>query len=305
MATNEKDEIHDLKERVDCRTVLEAAGFTFYPEESSRHVWKYSRKHGVQGHQIVIVNHHGKGWFSPLEVGKRGDVFSLVQYLNPGLNFGQVRIELRPLAGIAPRLPAGERESSEQPVQDLLLRWNVRSKPVPGSAAWKYLATARKVPEDVIERAVSLGILAEGPYGTMWAAHLNKGIVGGWEMRGEKMKSAFCRGGTKSLLQFSWGDTARCTRLAVTEAAIDAFSLAALEGRRVDTIYASTGGGMAPHTIQALQGLCMGLNVVVATDANAPGDRYANMIQPWCRKNYERLRPVGYDDWNDCLRAER
>lgn len=305
MTGKDADEIRDLKERVDCRSVLERAGFTFYADESSRHVWKYSRKHGVYGHQIIIVTHHGKGWFSPLDVETKGDIFTLVQFLNPGMNFGQVRVELRPLAGIVPQLPAGNRSSASSQVPDLQLRWNAKRVPRQGSATWKYLAEVRQIPGSVIERAASLGILAEGPYGSMWAAHMSKGIICGWEMRGERMKSAFCLGGTKSLMRFSWGDPEQCSRVAITEAAIDAFSLAALEGERRDTLYVSTGGGMAPQTREAIQEQCASYNIVVATDNNEPGDRYAAMIAPWCGGRYERLRPEGGIDWNDSLKERR
>jgi hypothetical protein len=43
----------------------------------------------------VIVNHDGRGWWDPLSSTK-GDIFDLVQFLDPSLNFGQVRKRLRP-----------------------------------------------------------------------------------------------------------------------------------------------------------------------------------------------------------------
>ena len=41
---------------------------------------------------------------------------------------------------------------------------------------------------------------------------------------------------------------ARSEQICVTEAAIDAMSLAAIEGLRPDTLYVSTGGGWSPAT---------------------------------------------------------
>ena len=54
---------------------------------------------------IVIVNHDGRGWWDPLSEAK-GDIFSLVQHLEPGLNFAKARHMLRGLVGgIAPTFP--------------------------------------------------------------------------------------------------------------------------------------------------------------------------------------------------------
>jgi hypothetical protein len=62
---------------------------------------KYRRGEG----EILIINHDGRGWWHPTSQAK-GDVFDLVQHFNPGLNFGQMRQELRHLVGIAPSFPA-------------------------------------------------------------------------------------------------------------------------------------------------------------------------------------------------------
>ncbi|MEY9625453.1 hypothetical protein ABIA27_000488 [Sinorhizobium fredii] len=70
----------------------------------------------------------------------------------------------------------------------------------------------------------------------MWAAHTdNAGAVTGWEARGPEYRG-FASGGTKGLFRLG-PDTA--LRLAVTEAAIDAMSLAAIEGLRDGTVYLS------------------------------------------------------------------
>jgi hypothetical protein len=51
----------------------------------------------------LAFNHEGRGWWDPQSTAK-GDVFDLVQHLNPGLNFRQVRQVLRRFVGVAPRL---------------------------------------------------------------------------------------------------------------------------------------------------------------------------------------------------------
>jgi hypothetical protein len=103
-------------------------------------------------------------------------------------------------------------------------------------------------------------------------------------------------------------------RLVLTEAAIDALSLAAIESFRGDTLYAATGGGMGPGTIAALEVLLVDIAMLPdalncgATDANVPGDRFADRHQSLARKfgvPFARLRPpIAGGDWNEVLRAQ-
>ncbi|MFX8942039.1 toprim domain-containing protein, partial [Acinetobacter baumannii] len=67
----------------------------------------------------------------------------------------------------------------------------------------------------------------------------------------------------------------------MTEAAVDAMSLAALEKLRDDTLYVSTGGGWAPATEDAIRALAGRANVllVAATDNNRQGEVYAGRIR--------------------------
>ena len=79
----------------------------------------------------------------------------------------------------------------------------------------------------------------------MWAAHSDSvGVITGWEERGPSWRG-FATGGAKELFRLGASD---CLRICVTEAAVDAMSLAALEELRDDTLYVSTGGGWAPAT---------------------------------------------------------
>src|ERR1700677_1366106 len=81
-----------------------------------------------------------------------------------------------------------------------------------------------------------------------------------------------------------------------------------------DTLYAATGGGMGPGTIAALEGLLVDVAMFPdalfcsATDANGPGDRFADRHQSLARKfgvPFVRLRPpTEGGDWNEVLRAQ-
>jgi hypothetical protein len=82
-------------------------------------------------------------------------------------------------------------------------------------------------------------------------------------------------GGVKSLFRLPLRGSP-LPRLVVTEAAIDALSLAAIENHRGDTVYAATGGGMGPGTIAAIETLLVDIARLPdalfcsATDANGP-----------------------------------
>jgi hypothetical protein len=100
-------------------------------------------------------------------------------------------------------------------------------------------------------------------------------------------------------------------RFALTEAPIDALSLAALEGIRPDTAYAATGGGMGPATEAAIETVLAaiaplpGAHLVSGTDANLAGDRFAArhaQMAAAARVAFERLRPPEGTDWNDVLK---
>ena len=84
-------ELEQMRAGVSCAVLLERAGYELDKAESTRKCLKYRRGAG----EVVIVNHAGRGWWDPMRPGTdrrgRGDVFTLAQHLDSGLNFGQVR----------------------------------------------------------------------------------------------------------------------------------------------------------------------------------------------------------------------
>jgi hypothetical protein len=138
----------------------------------------------------------------------------------------------------------------------------------------------------------------------MWAAHRDgEGSVIGWEERGPEWRG-FSTGGAKVLFRFG---PFNALRLCVTEAAIDAMSLAALERGRSDTLYLSTGGGWSPAADAAICALAGrdGALLVAATDNNTQGDKYADRLERDAAEigcAFARIRP-GTVDWNADLKA--
>jgi hypothetical protein len=106
----------------------------------------------------------------------------------------------------------------------------------------------------VLEVAQRADILREGPYGSAWFAHRDDAnAVTHVEIRGPGFKGSL-RGGTKSLFRLP-GAVSRRSRLVITEAPIDALSIAAIEGICAETLYAAAGAGMGPGRVQAIERL--------------------------------------------------
>lgn len=297
----EKQDIEDLRERVPCAAVLDSAGWAVDLKESTRRAVKYRR-----GDAIIIVIHDGKGWFDPLSDAK-GDVYSLAAFLDK-VGFAQALEHVRGLVGFVPQEPAWMRPARRRdPLGAIPERWRARKTPWPGSATWRYLTGRRSIPSWIIMAATQQGVLREGPQGSMWAAHSDAaGEVTGWEERGPDWRG-FATGGIKHLFRFGSGDA---RRIYVTEAAVDAMSLAAIEGSNVEpALFVSTGGGWSPVTDAAIANLAArpGTLLVAATDANRQGDVFADRIREVAVKAgcaFERRTPP-IDDWNESLKGMR
>jgi hypothetical protein len=294
----EKKELEHLRDRVPCAVVLEQAAFAVDVKESTRRAVKYRR-----GAEIIIVIHEGRGWFDPLSDAK-GDVFSLVEHLD-GISFVESLGKVATLVGFVASEPVWTRTFRDPAPSDAIPdRWAKRRKPWRGSMTWRYLRDERCLLETIIRTAIRDNLLREGPRGSMWAAHTDdEGAITGWEERGPDWRG-FSTGGSK--VAFRLGAT-NALRLCVTEAAIDAMSLAAFEGLREGSLYLSTGGGWSPTTEAALRRLVKrpGALLVAATDANSQGEAFASRVRDIADEagcDWLRLRPPA-EDWNDALRA--
>ena len=291
----DRKEIEELRDRVACEAVLETSGFAIDVKESTRRAQKFRR-----GAEIIIVTHDGRGWFDPLSDAK-GDVFSLVAILDH-VGFAEAASRVAALSGFCPARPVWKRVTRASPRASVLSRWEQRKHPEPGSEVWRYLCWTRALPVSVVRQAAQQGVLREGPSGSMWAAHTDdSGALSGWEERGPAWRG-FASGGTKTLFRLGPADA---KRLCITEAAIDAMSLAAIEGVREGTLYVSTGGGWSPTTEAALRSLISrsATQVVGATDANPQGEIFADHLRGLSEamsSDWLRLRPPA-DDWNEVL----
>ena len=295
----ERNEVDELRDRVPCAAVLERAGFGIDGKESTRRAVKHRR-----GDDIIIVIHEGKGWFDPLSDAK-GDVFSLIQHIDD-VDFVEALGLAAKLVGFMPREPVWRRPARDPDLEPSVReRWRDRRKPWRGSATWRYLRGERLLPEAVLRVAIAADCLREGPYGSMWAAHVDdRGSVTGWEERGPDWRG-FSTGGTKILFRLG---LIGAVRFCVTEAAIDAMSLAAFEGIREGTLYLSTGGGWSPATEAAVRVLAKrpDVQLVAATDNNAQGEIFAGRLREIAEASscdWLRHKPPA-EDWNEAWKAK-
>ena len=291
-----RQDLENLKQKVACATLLGSAGFAVDAKESTRRAVKWRR-----GGEIIIVTHEGRGWFDPLSDAK-GDVFTLATHLDGG-DFTDALTTVADLVGhdgtTANWTPPSPVRGAQQAIS---ARWTTRRAPGRGSPAWTYLAQQRFLPQTILKAAVEQNCLREGPHGSVWSAHTDEaGIVTGWEERGPEWRG-FATGGSKVLFRLGWQDA---VRHCVVEAAIDAMSLAAIEGLREGTAYLSTGGGWSPRTDAALRALCSRPEalLVAATDANVQGDIFGQRLRQLANDvgcGWQRLCPPR-DDWNAVL----
>ncbi|WP_084572959.1 DUF3991 and TOPRIM domain-containing protein [Methylocapsa aurea] len=309
--TKHDPEIEKLREEVNCAALLERLPPPWRLDwpESTKNCLKCRRGAG----EIIIVNHEGRGWWDPGSEAK-GDVFDLVQHFDPSLNFGQARKLLREFIGLRPTFAEDNhpRRKTAQ-TSPIAARWRRRPRLRRGSPAWRYLNLDRRLPARMLEAAIGADVVREGPYASAWFAHRDDaGSVTHVEIRGPGYKGSLT-GGAKTLFRFT-GASPPFSRLVVTEAPIDAMSLAAFENFSPGTLYAATGGGMGPATIGAIERLLAGMAGMAnsaffsATDANPAGDRYAAQHKAIAAKAgvaFSRLRPpIESGDWNDVLKQQ-
>ena len=298
----ERKDLEELRDKVPCGAILETSGWKLDAKESSKRAVKYRRGDG----EIVVVTHSGKGWFDPMSDAK-GDVFGLSEYLC-GFGFVEALERVGELVGFVASQPVWEKPFRQRNISSVTTRWNARLHVKLGSATWRYLNEVRCIPRDILNRAIAHDCIREGPFRSLWAAHKDRaGLVTGWEERGPQWRG-FATGGSKRLFQFG---TEAAQRLCVTEAAIDALSLAAVEDAQSanssETLYVSTGGGWSPNTDALLRDHARtpGLHLIASTDRNRQGEIYAERLHliaqdAGCR--FSRLLPE-HEDWNEDLKA--
>ena len=308
---------------IDLNQLAEDAGYRRDPLESSPGSAKYRRNDAV-----LIVQQddrgHGTGYFKPGDASA-GSALDFAQNEMGAKTLGHARKVLRPYAGVE----TGEREQASQPDThrgqtesphpqaaqqkptaraDIEQQWHGLQNPEPTP-----FTRQRGITRESLDRYS--GQLGINQLGTLAAAHRrapSSDQVIGYELKSQTFEG-FSKGGAKGAAFF--GDAHRATRMVITESAIDALSEAEREGRRDDTLYASTGGAFGKSTQDVLAAAATEIDarteepeVVLAFDNDKQGHDYDQQARQLLDNGHRHIvdaMPQPGQDPNDRLRAEQ
>ena len=188
-------EIEELRDKVHRAVVLERTPppWQLDRKESTKLSLKYRRGKG----EILIVSHGGKGWWDPTSDAK-GDVFGLVERLEPGINFGHVRKRLREFAGVSPSFPIAEEQgaakSSNRSVAERWGRTKARAESARRPRAIS-LGSASFPPTSSTHGLRDRHAAARSHHGSAWFAHFDSaGSVTHVDIRGPDYKGSLTGG---------------------------------------------------------------------------------------------------------------
>ena len=190
-------------------------------------------------------------------------------------------------------------------------RWGRLPAVQQGSPVWRYLTEARALPDEIVRSAIRQDVLREAWGGTACFSHRDQGgILTSFEMRGPDFRG--CPADSiKTLFRFGAEGTV-IRRLVVTEAAIDALSVASLDLSREGTLYFSTAGGVGPEGIAALRALLAATasgQLLIAVDRGTGGERMTATLSALAEAaGVVHVRALPFDgrkDWNAVLQGRR
>ncbi len=125
----------------------------------------------------LAIHAVGRGWWDATGSAK-GDVFSLVKHLQPGLNFGEVRMALRRCVGIQPTSAATlPGQSGPDMAAASAQRWATRPELTPGSRTWRYLRGQRSLPPTALHRVASRDAAQAGVCDSAWLSYAGNWVT--------------------------------------------------------------------------------------------------------------------------------
>lgn len=298
------DELEIFKREISLTEFAQSLGYVVVKKESSRCCTVMKGDND----KIIVATSKSDGHGIYFSVGDQRDSGSVIDFAQRRLggSLGHVRKELRGWVSAASRpsprrRPASERPAKPDPVDrdraELLSRWAATS-----SYIENYLTDARGLDADLV---AAWGVRQDAS-GNALFPHFDEDGVCGWEEK-RSDHSRFCRGGQLGLTLTKL-DCCPVQRIVVTEASIDAMSWAQLNGRPEGTVYCSLAGSVSTRQIDLMKAFISsaspGVEVVIATDADAPGDQKAQKLEEALSDLLvARSRPPEpYKDWNDVVR---
>lgn len=272
-------------------------GYALEPRESSRSSLVMSH---IDSDKIIIAtSEDGHGIFFSVKTSASGSVIDFVRHRRGG-NLGHARQTLR--AYNPPPFPTAHAPAISKPfpiARDraaLAVHWH-QLPPYTGG----YLESRRL-------NAATLAAFADrirtDERGNTVFRHDDREGLTGWEAKNRGF-TGFAAGGKKALFAVRVGiaPAAHPPRLVIAESAIDAMSY--YQHDPAPALVLSFSGGWSAQQVALLRQVLTqypAAEIVIATDADAEGDRYAASIQT-VRPGAVRARPLTGKDWNETLQA--
>lgn len=305
---NRNDELDQFKTQINLAEYAAAQGYQLDRRESSRNS-AVMRRESDNDKIIVATDNDGHGiYFSVRDDQDNGSIVDFVQR-RQGLNLGQTRKELRPWVGDSSSyrpLPIPERIRKPEPSsKDRQAAMGAFAQMQPQPAGGHPYLLSRGISADTLTDPRFASMIRQDQRGNAVFPHYDGTGLSGYELKNDGF-TGFSRGGEKR----AWfsASLGRAERVVVVESAIDGLSHADLMDDK-QAAYISIGGQPSPEQWQVLKATLaakqeQGADLVIATDADAAGDKLAEQIEALA-PGAERQRPASGKDWNDQLAQVR
>lgn len=302
---NRDDELEQFKNQINLVEYAMAQGYALDRKESSANS-KVLRHAGTADKIIVGTGTDGHGIYcSVRDDADHGSIIDFVQR-RQRLNLGQVRKALRPWIGKGsqPVVIVARQPKPAPVVRDIIGVVKAFARATP-CQHHPYLE-ARGISPATLADPRFYGVVRMDPHGAALFPHYDAAGLTGYEIKNTGF-TGFAKGGAKAAW-FSNGVN-RARHLVIVETALDALSHAQLHPGE-DSAYLSFAGQMSSVQEELVARIIRrvaerGAEIVIATDADETGDRYAEFLaaQVPAGTVVRRELPEQGKDWNDQLQA--
>ena len=308
MATG-NEELEEFKTQINFCEYASSQGFVLDRKLSSR---ASAVMRHPNGDKIIVAKRPNGHWtYFNVHGSDSGTVIDFVS-ARKSVSLGRVRKELRPWIGKAASIAISNNSfaliPTEGDLQKVRRRWE-RSRPI--TAKDTYLSS-RKIPRSILEDPVFENRIRIDEYRNCIFPHWDsKGELSGFEIK-SKSFTGFSPGGKK----WFWYSQPRTSdhTIVVCESAIDALSMAALEGIDGKRFF-STAGQYGPQHIACLIDIIKQMPAVasiwLAFDNDQAGRQMAGEFRSAFQKQFggdiavvDRFPITEGTDWNDVLQSQ-
>jgi len=313
--TNDHAEMKRMKAELSIVDLALSAGWEIDLRESSTN--HAVLRHGGEKINVIPGRQNGvKEVFSTRDSRQAsGTVIDFACWINNTRNIGEGRAYLRPfLSSPPPRTRTAEAFVNEKTPVDFTAEW-ASFKPYANSG---YLEGRGLTQETIACFEDHIKIDTSNGYRNVVFAHRRGGNVTGWEIKNFGFRGGFTKNGDRTLF-LGPALTDEIEKIVITESAIDAMSYFQLDnaGDKNRTLYTSLAGNPSRGQISQIIELGLSLpkvnEIIIGTDADAPGDTMAALLMSELPSITTRHRPRFSEDekkdekkdWNDQIRLGR